>query len=230
MLKGTKDCNIKIMKDGPYIVTGNVLLEEKIIIQGEKGATYKEEKTFPQSKQYTLCRCGKSKNMPFCDGTHVCEHFEGTENASKETFLKQAENIVGPELILYDAEDLCAFARFCHEEHGNVWELTMDSDDPQMKKEAIKAACNCPAGRLVVWDRSTNEAIEPSYQPSIVILQDPSRNCSGPLWVRGGIPIQSSDGTQYEIRNRVTLCRCGKSRNKPFCDAMHVTTKFSDRG
>ncbi|HET8688843.1 MAG TPA: CDGSH iron-sulfur domain-containing protein [Methanosarcina sp.] len=40
--------------------------------------------------------------------------------------------------------------------------------------------------------------------------------------MRGGIPIESADGKQYEIRNRVTLCRCGKSRNKPFCDGSHV--------
>jgi CDGSH-type Zn-finger protein len=39
--------------------------------------------------------------------------------------------------------------------------------------------------------------------------------------VRGEIPIQSADGKIYRIRNRVTLCRCGKSLNKPFCDSSH---------
>jgi CDGSH-type Zn-finger protein len=46
--------------------------------------------------------------------------------------------------------------------------------------------------------------------------------------VRGGIRIVSATGEVYEVRNRVTLCRCGSSRNKPFCDGTHVRTRFSD--
>jgi CDGSH-type Zn-finger protein len=44
---------------------------------------------------------------------------------------------------------------------------------------------------------------------------------SGPIWVRGGISVYSGQGMLYEVRNRVTLCRCGKSTNKPFCDSSH---------
>jgi len=51
---------------------------------------------------------------------------------------------------------------------------------------------------------------------------------SSAIWVKGGIPIQSSKGFVYEIRNRVTLCRCGKSANKPFCDGTHVKIRFRD--
>ena len=51
---------------------------------------------------------------------------------------------------------------------------------------------------------------------------------SGPLWVRGGVPVVSADGTPYEIRNRVTLCRCGASQNKPFCDGSHASIGFTD--
>jgi CDGSH-type Zn-finger protein len=50
---------------------------------------------------------------------------------------------------------------------------------------------------------------------------DPFLGVNGPIWVRGEIPIQSADGKIYEVRNRVTLCRCGKSLNKPFCDSSH---------
>ena len=41
-------------------------------------------------------------------------------------------------------------------------------------------------------------------------------------------PIESADGKKYEIRNRVTLCRCGKSNNKPFCDGNHLQSRFND--
>ena len=49
----------------------------------------------------------------------------------------------------------------------------------------------------------------------------------GPV-VRGGIPITAADGFQYELRNRVALCRCGASQNKPFCDGTHAQIKFRD--
>jgi CDGSH-type Zn-finger protein len=53
-------------------------------------------------------------------------------------------------------------------------------------------------------------------------------NVAGPLWVRGGIPITSSDGKRLEVRNRVALCRCGASKNKPYCDGTHVSIHFRD--
>ncbi len=65
-------------------------------------------------------------------------------------------------------------------------------------------------------------AVEPSLEKSIAVINDPGVvDDVPPLWVRGGIPIYSADGKLYEIRNRVTLCRCGKSTNKPFCDSSH---------
>jgi CDGSH-type Zn-finger protein len=51
---------------------------------------------------------------------------------------------------------------------------------------------------------------------------------SGPLWVQSGIPVTAADGSPYEARNRVTLCRCGKSANKPFCDGTHIDAGFDD--
>lgn len=222
-------CRIEIKEDGPYLVSGNVPLEEKIITSGENGNEYTDGSHYPQMEHYALCRCGKSKSMPFCDGHHRTTGFDGKETASGESFLNQATIIEGPAITLTDVEELCAFARFCHLPSGSAWELTEGSDNPELKEGAIKAACDCPAGRLVAWDNQTGQPIEPDYQPSIVILQDPSRKCSGPIWVRGCIPIQSADGTIYEIRNRVTLCRCGQSDNKPFCDATHVTIEFDDK-
>jgi CDGSH-type Zn-finger protein len=40
--------------------------------------------------------------------------------------------------------------------------------------------------------------------------------------------VIAADGFRYEIRNRVTLCRCGASKNKPFCDGTHAAIKFRD--
>ena len=47
------------------------------------------------------------------------------------------------------------------------------------------------------------------------------------MFVHGRIALEAADGTEYERRNRYALCRCGVSRNKPFCDAMHVNVGFA---
>jgi CDGSH-type Zn-finger protein len=42
------------------------------------------------------------------------------------------------------------------------------------------------------------------------------------------VRVVAADGTPYEVRNRVTLCRCGNSRNKPFCDGSHEDVGFRE--
>jgi hypothetical protein len=85
---------------------------------------------------------------------------------------------------------------------------------------------DCPAGRLVAWDKASGRPIEHALPVSIGLVEDPEQQCAGPLWLRGGIPVVAADGFEYEVRNRVTLCRCGESKNKPFCDGAHAAIKF----
>jgi CDGSH-type Zn-finger protein len=213
---------IKIEKNGPYIVSGGVPLSVQIMCVDNGGQCHgwKEGKKYPLQENYELCRCGHSKNPPFCDGTHNMINFDGTEEASNSPYLEQTTEIEGPDLKLTDAKDLCATARFCHRA-GGTWKLTEESDDADARKTAIEEAGDCPSGRLVAWDKN-GKAIEPVFKPSIGLVEDTQAGKMGPLWVRGGISIESADGTSYEIRNRVTLCRCGKSSNKPFCDGSHL--------
>jgi CDGSH-type Zn-finger protein len=214
--------SIKVSKNGPYLVSGGIPLVEKIIKYDSKWDTcqWQDGKTYPQQDQYALCRCGQSHNKPFCDGTHLKVKFDGTETASHTLYHDEEVVIDGPDLKLGDAKILCASARFCHRA-GGIWNIINTSNNPGDKKIAIEEAADCPSGRLVVYDKETGKQIEPILKPSIVLIDDPYIKTLGPLWVRSGIPIKSSDDKPYEIRNRVTLCRCGKSRNKPFCDSSH---------
>ena len=214
---------ITVSKDGPYIVTGRVPLIEQEICNDDEGycRTWRTARTFPVQEQYALCRCGHSQNKPFCDGTHAKIHFNGTEVAGDEPYLRHPRRIRGPELELHDYENLCVHARFCMRA-GGIWDLTEQSDIPEAKATAIEEACNCPSGRLVVRDPKTGKAIEPALEKSIVLIEYPAKGEHGPLWVRGGIPVVSADGKPYTIRNRLTLCRCGKTGNQPFCDGAHV--------
>jgi hypothetical protein len=131
-------------------------------------------------------------------------------------------------MLLSDAESLCAFGRFC-DTHGGVWNLVARSDQPTIRATVLRQAENCPAGRLVALDKATGKPVEHPLPVSIGLVEDPGQECSGPIWLRGGIAVVSADGFEYEVRNRVTLCRCGQSRNKPFCDGTHASIKFSDR-
>jgi CDGSH-type Zn-finger protein len=213
---------IKVAKNGPYIISGGIPLEESIIIRDEDGIAYKwySGKKYPIRGKYDLCRCGQSKNQPFCDGTHLRIQFDGTETADNDPYLNQAKKINGPGLELTDKPGLCVHAGFC-DRAGGIWKLVKKSRDPEKKRIAIEEAIDCPSGRLVVWNKTGNE-IEAKFEPSIQLVEDPQEGVHGPIWVRGHIPIESADGIIYEIRNRVTLCRCGKSDNKPFCDGRHL--------
>jgi len=219
-----KGGRIVVSKNGPYIVFGGLPLAREIAVPDSEGHPVKwvKGKRFPTEGNYSLCRCGLSKKRPFCDGTHAKTGFDGTETASREEFLKQAEEFRGPGLVLADWPELCARAGFCHSKEGDTWSLTKASDDPKAKKIAIRQACDCPAGRLVAYEKDTDKPIEPKFEQSISVTKWQGEKFLGPLWVKGGVQIESQDGKKYETRNRVTLCSCGKSKNKPFCDGSHM--------
>ena len=230
MVKSKQDAKIVVSKDGPYLVSGNIPLDMQIITPNKEGFSWdwKKTKEYDTKKSdYSLCRCGQSRNKPFCDGTHTKIRFDGTERATRKPYVRQAQTFDGPTLTLSDAEDLCAFARFC-DPGGKIWSLVEETDDPKVRQLTIREANHCPAGRLVVHDKKTGNDIEPELPPSISLVEDPALECSGPLWIRGGITIETADGKPYEKRNRVTLCRCGASKNKPFCDASHASIGFTD--
>jgi len=217
------DRKIRVHKNGPYMVSGSIPLIKKEILNDAEGycSAWREVEHYPLLEQYALCRCGRSRNKPFCDGTHQRVRFEGTETAAHEPYLSFADRINGPTLSLTDAEGMCVHARFCMRA-GGIWNLVRQSDNKKARAIAIEEAANCPSGRLVVWDKKSGTAIEPALEQSIIVIEYPSRDEHGPLWVRGGIPVESANGHVYEIRNRVTLCRCGRSENKVFCDGSHI--------
>jgi CDGSH-type Zn-finger protein len=180
---------------------------------------------------YALCRCGHSAAKPFCDGAHQRIGFVGTETASREPYAVQAERIEGSTRVLEDAKALCAFARFC-DPQGQIWQLVNESGQSAAAL-VDQQARDCPGGRLRAQQREQAQgrspAAEPHFEPSIGLVQDTAKGVSGPLWVRGGVTVLAADGQAYEVRERVALCRCGASANKPFCDGTHVSTGFTDQ-
>ena len=222
---------IKVTKDGPYIVTGRVPMSEDRVIIGPDGEPCRWEKgpSYPDRETYALCRCGASKAMPYCDGSHLKAGFDGTETAGNAPYIAGAERTVGPGIDLTWSGDFCMEARFCHSGE-EAWGYAARSDDAAARAKAIEQACYCPSGSLVAWDKGSGKAVERPCDPGIGVIEDPEAGLSGPLWVKGGIAIESAEGFEYERRNRGTLCRCGLSGRKPFCDGAHIAAGFKAKG
>ena len=222
--------SITILNNGPYLVSGPIPLSLQTIKPDDEGGSseWVAGKTFSITGQYALCRCGASKKKPFCDGSHATIGFDGTETANRAPIMDQAERLDGPTMQLADARELCASGRFC-DPHGRVWNHVKHTDDSEVRARFIQQVQHCPAGRLMAIDSATGQSLEPMLPMSIGLVEDPVWGCSGPLWVRGGIPVIGANGHAYEVRNRMTLCRCGRSKNKPFCDGTHGDSpKFRD--
>lgn len=223
------DPKITITKNGPYVVSGKVPLTEDALAKNAEGVQdFFSVRTYtPEEEPYALCRCGNSKHKPFCDGSHVTSGFVGTETAGHSDYLDRAEIYEGEDIDLYD-DNRCAYARLCHQKGGDVWTLTETEEGGEREVNAVRGSWHCPTGRLEHHDNETGEVYEQKYDPSIVILEDTEEGVSGPLFVRGGIPLYGEDGEEYQVRNRYALCRCGASGIKPFCEAEHVNVQFND--
>lgn len=222
--------SVHVTPDGPYLVHGNLPIFQEIFVANDEGLpwTYRRGLTFHNpTKVAALCRCGKSKNHPFCDGSHQKADWDPKETCEKRPILEDTKEYKGSEMVMADNPKYCALARFC-DSKGNAWRLAKNAKTEEEKGLARHEAGNCPAGRLMLYDREKKEVYEPLFSPAVSVLEDPLLGVSGPLWVKGGVRVVSSDGESYEVRNRVTLCRCGQSKNKPFCDGAHCSVKFND--
>ena len=137
---GSDSMKITVTKNGPYIVTGGVPLTTEEICNDNEGYcyTWRPAKKYPLQDEYALCRCGNSKNKPFCYGTHTKIHFDGTESGDRVPYRKGADVIRGPALTLTDNGHLCVHARACGPgESGTLY------GNPETRQRGIP-----PSGRL----------------------------------------------------------------------------------
>ena len=214
---------ILVRPNGPYIVSGNIPLVRKSEVISEHGEplTWKKDEILQTGDRYALCRCGKSSTKPFCDGSHTHADFDGSEVADTGNISQREATYEGTKIFVKDDRSLCMHAGFCGDRITNVWKMTQDSDDTQVRARIMSMIERCPSGALSYSLERDGENLEPDLPVEIAITPN------GALWVTGGIPIERADGQPLEVRNRVTLCRCGGSSNMPFCDGTHKSNGFS---
>lgn len=133
----------------------------------------------------------------------------------------------GKKAIVSWNRGLCIHIGECGRAKG---ELFIGGRDPWCQPdltsdEGVAEVVNrCPTGALTV-DFANDSSKE---QPEAVNTVNVAYN--GPLFVRGKLDIEDAPADAPGLAFRAALCRCGKSRNKPYCDNSHEKEGFADYG
>jgi CDGSH-type Zn-finger protein len=217
---------IIVEDSGPYIVKGGIPLVQKTQVVSEYGEplTWKKGETLETRNFYRLCRCGLSEDKPFCDDAHVLALFEGTEAADTRPTAERQTTLPGStHLVVKRDQYLCTDSGFCGTRDATLDELVARTDDTNVRSQVIAMVERCPAGALVYAIEEGEPDIEPDLPQQIAVTTEitSAGPVEGPLWVTGNIPVERADGQPFETRNRVALCNCGESKNKPLCDGAH---------
>ena len=187
------------------------------------GITNSKSETLSNMAGAALCRCGASESKPFCDGTHGKIHF----NERKETdgHLDKRINYVGEKITIHKNTGICAHLGYCSKGLPNVFapdeEKGIDPDAASVE-EIIEVVNKCPSGSLS-YSVDGVEYRDQDREPMITVSSD------GPLYLVGGIEVVGHEPPGEEVSTEhCTLCRCGSSKNKPFCDGTHRDIGFKD--
>ena len=196
--------------DGPYLVKD---LES---LQDSKGEQLETQETI------ALCRCGGSKTKPFCDGTHAKIGF--SDKKANGRTEDRREEYTGKTMTVHDNRGICAHAGLCSDGLPAVFRLEQEpwiNPDAAGTEEIIAIVKSCPSGALS-YSTDGTEQPDPVREPAVIV----SRN--GPYLVTGGPELANANWGEGASPEHFTLCRCGASKNKPFCDGTHWSIQFED--
>jgi CDGSH-type Zn-finger protein len=201
---------IECKPNGPYIVKG---LEN---LNAATGAAIASKPVM------ALCRCGGSDGKPFCDGTHQRNGFTDAKRADAGTDVRV--DYRGARIMLHDNRSLCAHAGHCTDRLATVFRYGQEpwiDPDGAAAAAIIETVKACPSGALS-YSLDGVEHRDHAGAPAIAVTRD------GPYAVAGGVQLLGVAWGEGASTERYTLCRCGGSKNKPFCDGTHWSLGFKD--
>lgn len=167
-----------------------------------------------------LCRCGASKNKPYCDGSHKDAGFES--RGGKPAGLDRVITYVGKDVSVNFNPLLCSHAAQCGKLAKHVFnpaEKPWVQPDKGSVEDVKAVVAACPSGALSIADTT-----EPHLLPDRPQIQVEK---NGPYWI---LDVQSPVPPQAENMSdrKFVLCRCGLSGNKPYCDGTHRDAKWRE--
>ncbi len=169
-----------------------------------------------------LCRCGESNNKPFCDGTHGKIGF--SDKKLTDGVPNKRVDYVGKQITIYDNRGICAHAGYCSDNLNSVFKLNNEpwiNADGASAQEIIDTIKKCPSGALS-YSIDNVEHRDQDRAPMVTVTKD------GPYAIAGGIALIDQQLGEGASSEHYTLCRCGASKNKPFCDGSHWRIGFKD--
>jgi CDGSH-type Zn-finger protein len=215
------------LPNGPYYLINN--MEPKIVenLQNSEG------EPLSTIRGVALCRCGASKNKPFCDGTHGTIGFSSenktntADNTGYHIIKDKRKNYMDNKITIHDNRKICSHAAECVNNLPSVFKLNARpwiNPTGAEVEEIINTIRKCPSGALSYSIDSIEYRDQNERKPIVTVSKH------GPYIITGGIDligdnIQFAEGSS---REHYTLCRCGASNNKPFCDGMHRVISFKD--
>ncbi|MBG6147789.1 CDGSH-type Zn-finger protein [Labrenzia sp. EL_142] len=176
----------------------------------------------PLEKSMVLCRCGASKSKPFCDYTHTEIGFNS--DVSDDRTPDRLIAYEGKDITIHYNRLVCSHAGECGHRLKPVFDSNRKPwiDPDQGSTDAIRdVVAACPSGALSWSAPGGLPQHGCSDLPGITI----ERN--GPYRVNE-IELPNATWAEGTSPQKYVLCRCGASKNKPFCDGSHADIGWTD--
>ena len=210
---------VVVLADGPYMATNVPQIVDWLGVPIELPA------------HVALCRCGVSAIKPLCDGSHARTGF--TDAAAGERPPDRRDAYPGPALTVHDNRGLCSQSGLCSQRLSAVFhagETPFVTPSAGRLDEIVRAVRECPSGALSLGidGQEAREVVDQAGRPPrIEVSKD------GPYRITGGVRLL--DGQYCAVPRyagasleHYSLCRCGQSRNMPFCSGQHLEVHFGD--
>ena len=209
---------LRVRADGPYLLTG---MPGMWTFRGEPIAA---------PPIAALCRCGKSGSRPWCDGTHATIGFRDAKHPDRVP--DRLDRYSARQFTILDNRGTCAHSGRCTDALPTAFRVRVEpfvAPAGARADDILRAVQGCPSGALgaAITEARAAELVDRVRAPAIEVSKD------GPYMVTGGVDLRDDAGQevarpQGASTEHYCLCRCGQSKNKPFCSGAHWYADFHD--
>jgi glutamate synthase domain-containing protein 2/CDGSH-type Zn-finger protein len=211
-MKKVQKPRLRCLKNGPYVVKGLATF------------TGIDGRPIPVKPTLALCRCGRSETKPLCDGAHAQAGFKDEKDEGRVP--DRRESYAGAAVTIHDNRGICSHAGFCTDKLPKVFRGGVEpwiDPDAAPTEDVTRVVGMCPSGALA---HSVAGVEHGDQEREAAIRVSPH----GPYRLEGGVELEGVESLEGASAEHRTLCRCGHSRNKPFCDGRHWHVGFRDDG